>query len=1549
MNKTKKTSASLIALALATSTVAPYAAAQTYELRSVYAQIDGQTYVFPASDMADLLAQGKRVTHVEITTGHVFAIGDYSKELAKSKNKPMSAIFAKLIEDKKYLSESEITRLNASYDGQVETDGKDGDITVTVPKPPAPTIKPVVISDIITMRDVPNAVTIKFSKPPKNIEALITGEFIELEHNGEVFRLMYARSGVYDNEAIFRVVDGKRLHNNVSYNVTIAGDWAETTIKNVTIKNETPFVERIEGPSTVDASIVVNGKFDYAELRYAGVTQYGDATELPSTTVLEKVVLDGKALATSDYTFRGGVLTLKNKLMPKSTIETTFSFKVKGRTERTTLTTTVNDFAPAEAARVELVLDTTKPFYEGQDMTVKAKVFDQYGEEMKTAQVDWQVGSLQLTGGLTEKVKLQNSGSVVVTATVNGHTALQTITVLAAPKPAKIEVAVTPGNYFNGDDLPVTAKVFDQHGTEMRNQKVDWTVGDAKKLAGNQSDVLTLQNEGDVKITAKIGEVTGEQVVKVKPTPTLMKIESAPISFAAGDTDAIYAPLVFTNTKDVEMKLNDVDINKLKVDKGELKYVKKKGTSYEEVTSNEATHIAVKIDPESFTEGEYQLTVTSTQVQPEVKSVIKLTVTAPRQLAQLKMTPQSGVVGINDTLVIKVEPLDQYGKVIRPKASLSAKSLDPNIIDLVSKDGQLFETIEKNGKLSHYELTISGLKKGKTEVEVSSGATKVKASFEVALSEIVKVTPKDSQTIDVTFNRSVSKLTRDMVEAITTDGKTTLKAKSVVLSPDGMTATVVFRDRMAKNIDHKLKMVLGGEEDKVEHVYNYKVGAVKSIKMARQTVVQGRKVAYQVFDVNGVDITDDVTVTVNGTNAEHNFVTGQGFIRLAANATGSFTITINAERATTSAVITAESSVAAPRKIAEFWTLAKTPAVLLKATYEDVNFVQDTLVTTTTQDKSQDKYLQVSLRDQFSNDSELKDVMHLEYTSSADAVLRIDKLTGKLTPVANGRATITISLMDKDGAAVLDNEGKEIKEAITLAVKSVGVLNEIVLSTNQLQLIKGVTGFESQIVEVTGKDQYGETITIEPNDIEIETKHSPSDATKLEVVDDVNKNGNKLTVTGKEAGSAEVVVTYGGRMQTLYVHVEEPSETAVGHKFFNVHDLYFVEEDGKPSTMTPTLYAVDQNNKPVKKSPAEIKLDGQPMIAPLTAENLRSEVKTQFTLTATVGGKKIKETFNLIDNRKKPTVHVIDNYLKSQPKNKLSDVLLTQLALFDGYGKPIKEIKDIKFYSNNEQVIKSSARTIETDATGTASIAIESFEVTDSTGEAFVIDMDNEPFTLAIDTTPPEVKAITGTVKQQQAASLTHFGVIFTAVPQGVEGNNVQLAIVQATNRDTQVMPTTVKVEGTKVTLSIGSKKVGDEIKVATKGEVVEALTKHAEASKLLTATTLDKDATASFTLNPAKLKDGKSAVNEVIITYSEALDPTSLGEFSLGGKPATKVTPSGDNDILILTFAEPLTITDKETLIVSTPQLKDAVGNEQIKKQEFSVTIKDGKLQLKN
>lgn len=1545
MNKTKKTSASLIALALATSTVAPYAAAQTYELRSVYAQIDGQTYVFPASDMADLLAQGKSVTHVEITTGHVFAIGDYSKELAKSKNKPMSAIFAKLIEDKKYLSESEITRLNASYDGQVETDGKDGDITVTVPKPPAPTIKPVVISDIITMRDVPNAVTIKFSKPPKNIEALITGEFIELEHNGEVFRLMYARSGVYDNEAIFRVVDGKRLHNNVSYNLTIAGDWAETTIKNVTIKNETPFVERIEGPSTVDASIVVNGKFDYAELRYVGVTQYGDTTELPTTTVLEKVVLDGKALATSDYTFRGSVLTLKNKLMPKSTIETTFSFKVKGRTERTTLTTTVNEFAPAEAARVELALDTTKPFYEGQDMTVKAKVFDQYGEEMKTAQVDWQVGSLQLTGGLTEKVTLQNSGSVVVTATVNGKTASQTITVLAAPKPAKIEVAVTPGNYFNGDDLPVTAKVFDQHGTEMRNQKVDWTVGDAKKLAGNQSDVLTLQNEGDVKITAKIGEVTGEQVVKVKPTPTLMKIESAPISFAADDTDAIYAPLVFTNTKDVEMKLNDVDITKLNADKGKLKYVKKKGTSYEEVTSNEATHIAVKIDPTSFTEGEHPLTVTSTQVQPKVDSVIKLTVTAPRQLAQLKMTPQSGVVGINDTLVIKVEPLDQYGKIM-PKAILSAKSLDPNIIDLVSKDGQLFEAIEKNGKLSHYELTISGLKKGKTEVEISSGATKVKASFEVALSEIVKVTPKDSHTIDVTFNRSVSKLTRDMVEAITADGKTTLKAKSVVLSPDGMTATVVFRDRMAKNIDHKLKMVLGGEEDKVEHVYNYKVGAVKSIKMARQTVVQGRKVAYQVFDVNGVDITDDVTVTVNGTNAEHNFVTGQGFIRLAANATGSFTITINAERATTSAVITAESSVAAPRKIAEFWTLAKTSAVLLKADYEDVEFVQDTLVTTTTQDK----YLQVSLRDQFSNDSELKDGMHLEYTSSADAVLRIDKLTGKLTPVANGRATITISLMDKDGAAVLDNEGKEIKKAITLAVKSVGVLNEIVLSTNQLQLINGVEGFKSQIVEVTGKDQYGETITIDPKDINLEIKGSPNDAAKLEVVKEDSKDGNKLTVTGNAAGSAEVVITYGGRMQTLYVHVEEPSKEAVGYKFFNVHDLYFVEEDGKPSTMTPTLYAVDQNNKPVKKSSAEIELDEKSVTA-LTAENLRKLGKTQFTLTATVDDKEIKETFNLIDNRKKPTVHVIDNYLKSKPESKpgkeLSEVLLTQLALFDGHGKPIKEIKDIKFYSNNEQVIKSSVPTIETDATGTASITIESFKVTDSKGEDFVIDMDNEPFTLAIDTTPPEVKAITGTVKQQQAASLTHFSVIFTAVPQGVEGNDVELAIVQATNRDKEAVPTTVKVEGTKVTLSIGSKKVGDKIEVATKGEVVEALTKDAEASKLLTATTLDKDATASFTLKPAKLEDGKSAVNEVIITYSEALDPTLLGEFSLGGKPATKVTPSGDNDILILTFNEPEIIATNE-IKLKTSDVTDSVGNE-LKGNDYEAIIKDGKLQLKN
>lgn len=148
-----------------------------------------------------------------------------------------------------------------------------------------------------------------------------------------------------------------------------------------------------------------------------------------------------------------------------------------------------------------------------------------------------------------------------------------------------------------------------------------------------------------------------------------------------------------------------------------------------------------------------------------------------------------------------------------------------------------------------------------------------------------------------------------------------------------------------------------------------------------------------------------------------------------------------------------------------------------------------------------------------------------------------------------------------------------------------------------------------------------------------------------------------------------------------------------------------------------------------------------------------------------------------------------------------------------------------------------------------------------------------------------------------------------------------------------------VQTEGKKITVSYPAD--------ATEQQLIEAL----KTTALIVETPEEFVGTKPLTAGKHQLAGGTDVVKTLTLTYSEALTTKDLtiDKFIVDGIKATKVTPSGDNDILILTFAEPLTITDKETLTVSTPQLKDAVGNVQDEEQKFSVIIKDGKLQLKN
>lgn len=1606
----KKTNAALIAAVLAAQTVAPYAAAQSYELRSVYVQMDGKTYVFPATDMADLLAQGKRVTHVEISTGHVFAIGDYAKAVANAKNKPASEIFEQLIADKKYLSPSEVKQLQASYDGKVETDDKDGNITVTVPEAVVPSEQPLVVSSIKTMRDVPNAVSVRFASIPKNIEQRITGELIELEHNGEVFRLMYAKSGVYDNEAIYRVIDGKRLRDNVRYNVRIIGTWATTDITTITVQNETPYVTSIEGPNTVDASIVVNDKFDYAELRYVGVTQYGDTTELPSTTVLEKVVLDGKTLAKSDYTFRGGVLTLKNKLMPKSTIETTFSFKVKGRTERTTLTTTVNEFAPAEAARVELALDTTKPFYEGQDMTVKAKVFDQYGEEMKTAQVDWQVGSLQLTGGLTEKVTLQNSGSVVVTATVNGKTASQTITVLAAPKPAKIEVAVTPGNYFNGDDLPVTAKVFDQHGTEMRNQKVDWTVGDTKKLAGNQSDVLTLQNEGDVKITAKIGEVTGETTIEVKPTPTLDKISFLKTEVILGDNTTVYQPMVGEDTKGRLVMPTDLKNFTLTPNDKEAKLVlvKKSGNAYIEVgKEQDATAIALKIDVNKYTqEGENKYTVVSVK-DKAITAEAQVQVKPKRVLEEITVVPNSQEIAVDNTVQVTVTPRDQYGAIYITD-DIEVLSEDDTII-AIAED---IKPVKVNGVTTHYIFTVRADNVGESTVKVKLEGKETTAKFKVQVPKITKIQATSSRSFTVQFDSALTFLSAN---AIKVSGAGAIKR--VTLSKDGKTAQVELLDKLLDKKEYPVEVSVGGVNTPGKLTYT--IGEVAKIELASQEVVQGRKLHYKVFNQQGVDITDEVTLLAT-TEEASDFVVSNGQIRLAATASGEIPLQLRYVDAkgkvtpSSQVKVTVIPSEPEPTTVAAYWTLKEEKSKLLPVKDADnqVNRVELS---------NKETYLHVSLQDQFGDD--IKGVVQFQTLNAS--ILVVDKTTGLLTPEKEGAASVKVE-------AVVGGKVVATKD-VRITVTKDKYLKTIEASSTEANLVLGgIEDAKQTEITLQGLDQFKNDFDF--NDLQLEV--ADSTIVKADLVD------TTIKVTALKEGTTVVTVRDGNVKRDIKVNVKTAQDKTERYEIVGVKDLAYVQEEGTFSEFTLAVHGFDAAGvarealKPEDYTVIIKDALGKEVKAPnQSVKDYRDKkLAGEFTAIVTLTNQKdeaglpieLKQTFHVIDNRIMPIVEVIDDEfsLRATQDIKFLDELKQHITVTNGKGTKIKDedITAVTFTSTEQKVIEHNGSTLAGDE-GVAVIYLQTLTVKDGE-EEYKVPMYNYPITLTADKTPPTLHSITGKVEAGETAFVKLNDMTIKAPVAGTAGNdfaielkaqpkisvieryadekgevNIDLGfskkrsvwvdVFDATGKRVEngkmsdeeatvkftiptpgkyrvvaregnengavvrelvllVQPKTgdkntwqptidVQTEGKKITVSYPAD--------ATAQQLIEAL----KTTTLIVETPEEFVGTKPLTVGEHKLEGGTDVVKTLTLTYSEALTTKDLkiDEFIVDGTTATKVTPSGDNDLLILTFATPLDITGKETLDVEIPKLKDAVGNEQPDAQKFSVTIKDGKLQL--
>lgn len=596
-------------------------------------------------------------------------------------------------------------------------------------------------------------------------------------------------------------------------------------------------------------------------------------------------------------------------------------------------------------------------------------------------------------------------------------------------------------------------------------------------------------------------------------------------------------------------------------------------------------------------------------------------------------------------------------------------------------------------------------------------------STEIKVDSVKAINPT---SVKVTFNQEVEALAKADVTVTNKDNNKVL-VKAVTLAEDKKSATVEFYDALTKG-EYKVAVTDAGEA-----TLTYELGAVATIVAdTTQTFAIGtgtKKLAYKFLDANGVDITStipasDVTVQAN----DDVFVGANGNVGITAEKSTFAYVVYKAGTAdeVKSSRITVKVEASNLVEIVDYTT--GTP-----------NFGNDDYKQETTVNLGESATLTVQVKDQFGDKTTTP--VTAEFESLDLDVAIVDKTTGAITPIKEGKFAVKISVGD-------------LTKTVELEVLAQSKVTSISIDKTELTLSNKVTTATPVKFEV--KNQFDKAVS------SAVTADATTQAGKDLVT--VTVAGDKINVTpktGVKSGTATIEVKSVAEptvKTTFTVTITEASEIDgyVVNGFESTLDLYAENEAETPKEMTVTVVPVDANGvatadkaSNVSYVVTELDKDGKAVTDSTSAPAIQSALNANSnagvlnvtsTANVTKGTYKVEikvgavveatETLTIVDTAPQPELEFTATTVTNSDDKNVFDEITAKLKATLGEEEYTTTASDPNKLTVQEINYKTTDSTIIEAGKATNTITVKEDGVVDLLiGEVKIV-VDNKPYTI---------------------------------------------------------------------------------------------------------------------------------------------------------------------------------------------------------------------------